>query len=284
MISSTFVSAVAAVVLASTALVQADTPSSVVVSIASPTVTVLPGTPTQIGCFSSFEPLEDHGYSEFQSDGNCQRICVMLDKAVFAMVDGTDCWCGDKIPVKTSQVGNSSCSTSCNGFPGVNCGGDRMWWVALSGTTRNKVQYFEPGSSSASSVSKTTPASQASESVSTAVVTQTSTGAPKSKSSGSNKTAIAVGVVVGVVALAGIIIGVMLYLRHQRRRQVEEEYRRQAAANSFVAGGKLHTSNSSMTDSRLDPEFMMRRASNGSIADNEDYSRRILQVTNPDGR
>jgi cell wall integrity and stress response component len=59
---------------------------------------------------------------------------------------------------------------------------------------------------------------------------------------------------------------------------VEEEYRRQAAVNSFVSGGKLHTSNSSMTDSRLDPEFMARRQSNGSIADNEDYSRRILKV------
>lgn len=59
---------------------------------------------------------------------------------------------------------------------------------------------------------------------------------------------------------------------------MEEEYRRQAAVNSFVSGGKLHTSNSSMTDSRLDPEFMARRQSNGSIADNEDYSRRILKV------
>lgn len=82
----------------------------------------------------------------------------------------------------------------------------------------------------------------------------------------------------GVVALVGIVAGVMLYLRHKRRREVEEEYRRQAAVNSFVAGNKLHTSNSSMTDSRLDPEFMMRRQSNGSIADNEDYSRRILKV------
>jgi hypothetical protein len=34
-----------------------------------------------------------------------------------------------------------------------------------------------------------------------------------------------------------------------------------------------------MTDSRLDPEyFANRRSSNGSIADNEDYSRRILKV------
>lgn len=71
----------------------------------------------------------------------------------------------------------------------------------------------------------------------------------------------------------------MLFLRHKRRREVEEEYRRRNAVNSFISGDKLHTSNSSMTDSRLDPEFMNRRQSNGSIADNEDYSRRILKVS-----
>ena len=84
--------------------------------------------------------------------------------------------------------------------------------------------------------------------------------------------------VVGVLALAAIIAGVVLFLRRKRRQEVEEEYRRRADINSFTAGGKPHTSNSSMTDSRLDPEFYNRRASNGSIADNEDYSRRILKV------
>jgi cell wall integrity and stress response component len=29
--------------------------------------------------------------------------------------------------------------------------------------------------------------------------------------------------------------------------------------------------------------MMQRRMSDGSIADNQDYSRRILKVTNPDG-
>lgn len=82
-----------------------------------------------------------------------------------------------------------------------------------------------------------------------------------------------------MVVLVAIIAGVILFLRHKKRREVEEEYRRQATMNSFVSGGKLHTSNSSMTDSRLDPEFMNRRQSNGSIADNEDYSRRILKVS-----
>ena len=102
---------------------------------------------------------------------------------------------------------------------------------------------------------------------------------PAPPPSGPNKAGIAAGVVVGVVCLAGIIAGVLLYLRRKRRREVEEEYRRHAAVNSFPGTGKLHTSNSSMNDSRLDPEVMLRRQSDGSIADNQDYSRRILKVS-----
>jgi cell wall integrity and stress response component len=156
-----------------------------------------------------------------------------------------------------------------------------MWWITLTGITKNRIEHYEPESSSSSSsvTSKTssTPAAAKTSVEETVLVTASATGTPK-KSSGPNTTGIAVGVVVGVLVLAAIIGGVLLYLRRVRRHQVEEDYRRQAAMNPFTAGGKPHTSNSSMTDSRLDPEFMNRRASNGSIADNEDYSRRILKV------
>jgi len=101
-----------------------------------------------------------------------------------------------------------------------------------------------------------------------------------SGSSGPSKAGIAAGVVVGVLALAGIIGGVFLFLRYKRRKEVEDEYRRAAAINEFV-GKAPGTSHSSLADSRLDPEVMMhRRQSDGSIADNQDYSRRILQVSN----
>jgi len=56
---------------------------------------------------------------------------------------------------------------------------------------------------------------------------------------------------------------------------------RQAAISSFVAGGKTGSSAGASHDTRLDPVIMtQRRMSDGSIADNEDYSRRILKVTN----
>jgi cell wall integrity and stress response component len=83
---------------------------------------------------------------------------------------------------------------------------------------------------------------------------------------------------VGLIALAAIIGGVVLFLRNSKRREAEEEYKRQAAVNAFVSGGKSHHSNSSMNDSRLEPDILQRRESTGSIADNQDYSRRILKV------
>jgi cell wall integrity and stress response component len=157
-----------------------------------------------------------------------------------------------------------------------------MWWISLTGLTKNHINNYDPASVSSTST-KSTPSPVVTDPGRTVVVTAAPTSPTVSNtskpSSGPNKAGIAAGVVVGVVVLFAIIGGVMLFLRQRRRRAVEDEYRRQAAVNNFVSGGKLHTSNSSMTDSRLDPEFMMRRASNGSIADNEDYSRRILKVS-----
>jgi cell wall integrity and stress response component len=89
--------------------------------------------------------------------------------------------------------------------------------------------------------------------------------------------------VVGLVAIAAVVGGIFLFMKNRRKRAIEEEYRRNAAVSSFMAGGK-HPPNSSgggssFTDMRLDPAVMaQRRMSDGSIADNQDYSRRILKV------
>lgn len=83
--------------------------------------------------------------------------------------------------------------------------------------------------------------------------------------------------VVGIVVLSAVAGGIIFFLRNRKRRAVEEEYHRN------VAGGydaKLPTSSAgSVSDARLEPSVMMqRRQSDGSIADNQDYSRRILKV------
>jgi cell wall integrity and stress response component len=148
-------------------------------------------------------------------------------------------------------------------------GGDGKLWVVLTGNTLNSVGHYEPKPSSSSSISSAKP-------------TSTPSAQPHkedSKPSKPNTAGIAAGVVVGIVGLAAIMGGVWFFMRRRRQKQAEDDYRRNAAnVTDFVAGGKLHTSNSSMNDSRLDPSFVDRRQSNGSIADNEDYSRRILKV------
>lgn len=69
-------------------------------------------------------------------------------------------------------------------------------------------------------------------------------------------------------------------MRRRRNAEIEEEHRRNAAVNAFINGSKPPSTSGSisMTDSRLDPVMAHRRLSDGSIADNEDYSRRILRV------
>ena len=93
---------------------------------------------------------------------------------------------------------------------------------------------------------------------------------------GPNKAGIAAGVVIGVVAVAAIVGGVFLCLRNRKRRAIEEEYHRNLAGSY---GPKPPSTAGSMSDSRLEPSVMFqRRQSDGSIADNQDYSRRILKV------
>lgn len=86
-----------------------------------------------------------------------------------------------------------------------------------------------------------------------------------------NTAGIAAGVVVGLVAVVSIAGGIYFFLRNRKRRALEAEFHRNNA-NAFLEGAKA-------PDARLDPSVMMqRRQSDGSIADNQDYSRRILKV------
>jgi hypothetical protein len=113
----------------------------------------------------------------------------------------------------------------------------------------------------------------------TIVVTASSqTNSQSSSSSGPNTVGLAVGVVTGVLALAAIVGAAFFFIRRQRRRAVEAAYRRNAA--SYAPSKTL--SASSVNDSRWDGDYMaQRRQSNGSIADDEDFSRRILKVGGP---
>ena len=98
-----------------------------------------------------------------------------------------------------------------------------------------------------------------------------------------SKVGIAVGVIAGIVALAAIVAFVILYLKRRNSQPVAgaKHQRNNASVSNFVSEGAAPAG--SISDSRLDPTMVeTRRNSDGSIfADDQDYSRRILKVTNP---
>jgi len=200
-----------------------------------------------------------------------------------AITGGSTCYCGDELPALDEEVSSSNCDSPCNGFDQQNCGGLGYWQLYLTGLTAD---VDTAANSSTSAVPTSTTAPQGTTATAPSVVTisgqtvvVTAPAHPKSSSSGPNKVGIAVGVVVGVIALAAIAGGVLLYLRRKRNRNIEEEHRRNAAVSSII-GSKSDKS----PDARLDPSIFSRdpRQSIGSIADERDFSRRILQVRNPD--
>jgi cell wall integrity and stress response component len=158
-------------------------------------------------------------------------------------------------------------------------GGINFWSVYNTGVAL-VVDYAEVSSSS----TKSTAAPTSAASTSAAEVTVTATQSPSNNSGnsggGTNVAGVAAGVVVGILVIAGAVGGVFLYLRRKRNREIEEEHRRNAAVNDFFSKPP-GSSAGSMTDTRLDPVLVNRRLSDGSIADNQDYSRRILRVGLP---
>lgn len=237
-------------------------------------------TMTDIGCFSSGGLLVDQGSYTYQTAGYCQCQCATLNKAVMATYKGSDCYCGDLLPPTDTVASNSSCNSPCQGYDTAVCGGDGFWSVALTGI-ESDVGNAPTGSGSSQTSQIPTVTQTAAPSVITkagqTIVVTASSSAKTSSGGGSSKAGIAAGVVVGIVAIAAIVGGVYFFLRQRRRRAVEEEFRQNAAVNS----GKPKSEVSSTNDQRLDPNITAfhRRQSIGSIADERDFSRRILQVS-----
>lgn len=86
---------------------------------------------------------------------------------------------------------------------------------------------------------------------------------------------------VGVLAVIGIAAAVYFLLKRKKQKEADEESKR-TQVSDFIRGGERKAPGSAysqMSDSRLDPTAGARRNSHGSIADNQDYSRRILRVS-----
>ncbi|EGD84772.1 hypothetical protein H112_08488 [Trichophyton rubrum D6] len=234
------------------------------------------------GCYKGSGSLKDMGPTKYQSTGACRDLCTQSQNAVFALHDTDRCSCGDKYPpesLKAASTDKTCVLVNCPGFDKDKCGGKNSFAVYLTGLVDDPATEGGADDGDATKTSSTPQPTSSEGGGHTIIITPSSKPAP----SGPNKAGIAAGVVVGVVAIGAIIGGVIFFLKYRKRQKVVDEYRRNQTINNFVAGGKPSYSQSS-ADSRLDPSMTsQRRQSNGSIADDQDFSRRVLKVTNPDG-
>ncbi|KAI1756129.1 hypothetical protein F4782DRAFT_526685 [Xylaria castorea] len=241
------------------------------------------GTDTVAGCFSSLGDMTMDSTDKYNAQGYCAPRCRdegFLVGATYAKA----CYCGTKMPNHLTLVNDTKCNEPCPGFDKQACGGLNVFTVYNTGVQVNVAEADLPTSSTTTTSSATpTSTSQTSDTPTSTPTTPVESQAPdnQNKKSSTNTVGIAVGVVVGFLVVSAIAIGAYFYFRRKRNSEMEEEQRRNAAVNAFISGGKPPRSSGgvSLADSRMDP-IMNRRMSDGSIADNQDYSRRILRVTN----
>lgn len=242
----------------------------------------LKGKVTFAGCYNSKGNMTTVT-ANLLTSGSCKDACKGY--VTFGM-DPVTCYCGWAYPPASSKVDDSKCKIGCPFFPQDSCGGSGTYAIYNPGIEPNPAVLAKgDGSNDLAGSSTSSTDSSSVAPIRTVQVTHTEgpSGSSTPESNGSpNTVAIAVGVVVGVVGVAAIIGAVLFFVRRRRNAQLEEEHRRNAAVNAFISGSKPPSTSGglSMTDARLDPVAVHRRLSDGSIADSEDYSRRILRVTN----
>ncbi|KAJ5905269.1 uncharacterized protein N7473_002185 [Penicillium subrubescens] len=243
---------------------------------------------TLVGCYSSSEGLTNQTSYTFQSSGWCYDRCIAWNAAVFALTAGSDCLCGDELPPSSAKVAKGKCGTACDGWPSDMCGGDGFYSLYTTGLESSVSSASASTSSSGTNESAASKTDSGAASVSTdsggqtVVVTapsvQHTTDSSSQVKSSHNTAAIAAGVVVGVVGVAALA-GAAFFFYRSKKQNAEGGFR------GTTGGYGRDSQPPSMSDSRFDGDYMaQRRQSNGSIDDDHDFSRRILQVTNPDRR
>jgi cell wall integrity and stress response component len=243
---------------------------------------------TRQGCFKSVANMTVELSGSIVTSGECFKTCKD-DFYTFAL-QGSKCYCGMVYPPEDDLVKDSNCDWPCPGYPFEACGALKTYYSVFNTGVELAPDNYVPEKSTTSAAPSSTKAAESTSAEASTAPTETKEAATTSeaasddgddKKDGPNIGAIAAGVVVGVVLIAGIGGGAIFFVRRRRNAEIEEEHRRNAAVNAFINGSKPPGSSGSisMTDSRLDPVMAHRRLSDGSIADNQDYSRRILRVS-----
>ncbi|KAJ5086832.1 hypothetical protein NUU61_008139 [Penicillium alfredii] len=232
-----------------------------------------------VGCFDSDDGLTNKTTYTYQSSGWCFDACTKTNAAVFGLTGGSDCLCGDELPPDSAKVSKDKCNKACDGWPSDKCGGDGFYSVYKTGLNPDVSSGSSSPKSSGKPSTKTddpAPAESTQTVGGTTVVTPVSENKDededaKAKSS-HNTAAVAAGAVVGVVGFAALVGAGIFFYRSKKQK-----------AQSQIGGYGNESGMPSMSDSRFDGNYMaQRRQSNGSIDDDHDFSRRVLQVTNPD--
>ncbi|RJE27258.1 WSC domain protein [Aspergillus sclerotialis] len=239
------------------------------------------------GCYSSATGLDYKTKYTYQSSGWCQDHCKERGNKVFGLNNGSTCLCGDELPSESDKVSKDQCNVSCDGFPQDMCGGKDTYSIYLVDASDKPSVASGSTTGSSTSTTNTDGASATNAPVTTTkpggetiVVTQapesqdsSSAGADTKKdSSKSNTAAIAAGVVVGVVGFFALIGAAFFFYRFKKRKG-QPNYLNNGPVDHYAK--PMSTS----SNSRFDGDFMaQRRQSNGSIDDDQDFSRRILQV------
>ncbi|KAJ5779603.1 Carbohydrate-binding WSC subgroup [Penicillium paradoxum] len=249
---------------------------------------------TLIGCYSSIPGFGKSSTYTYQSSGWCLDHCSK-EFATFALTGGSDCVCGDTLPPSSDKVSSDKCNKPCSGWPSDMCGASNYYSLYTTGLL-DDVPTYEKEDTKSKSTTTTSKAQQTSTTKTESVATTIST-APSGEtqvvtthpsatptptddieeqtSKSHNTAAIAAGVVVGVVGFAALCGAIFFWWRSKRNKT--------NPGSAPVGGYGRDSGPPSMSDSRFDGDFMaQRRQSNGSIDDDHDFSRRILQVANPD--
>ncbi|KAK1972546.1 hypothetical protein LY78DRAFT_305377 [Colletotrichum sublineola] len=277
---------VAAMAVMAFGFASAQSATTSALGVQKPSSNPLPQALTAHGCYNqNATTWQKYIPQQGLSSGSCNVECKEVQKKNVMALNGEDCYCGDSYPPSDAVVDDKKCNYPCPFYPNEACGGidGGLYYSVFNTGLKLVVPDDQPAPTTSSAASS--PTSTSVGAVETIIETPTQSAAPTesgdSKKGGSNTAGIAAGVVVGVVVIAAIVGGAFFFIRRRRNAEIEEEHRRNAAVNAFIGGSKPPSSSGmSMSDSRMDPTLAHRRMSDGSIADNQDYSRKILRVTN----
>ncbi|CUM62631.1 uncharacterized protein PRCAT00000185001 [Priceomyces carsonii] len=140
----------------------------------------------KMGCFkkSSVQSLLTFNDNDtYQSSGYCQEQCS--DDAVFGLIDGKSCYCGNTIPDSSDEVDDSNCNTVCQGYGYEKCGGLNYFLIYTDSSAQASTAGGDSSTLSSSSPTSSTETSTSTSSDQTSEVSTTSQTSTSSSSSSS---------------------------------------------------------------------------------------------------